>query len=136
MRLHHINFTLVHTSYFVYLLFSSPQGEVVSWNGRFSYSQMISESYEFSSSWKEWYQSGLFITILNFSILRSSHEEVFCVKGFLRNSIKLTGKHVCQSLFFNKKETLAQLFSCKFCGISKKTFSYRTPLVDASASSK
>ena len=30
---------------------------------------------------------------------------------------------------FIKKETLAQVFSCEFCEISKKTFSYRTPLV-------
>ena len=27
---------------------------------------------------------------------------VFCKKGFLRNCIKFTGKHLCQSLFFNK----------------------------------
>ena len=31
-----------------------------------------------------------------------------------------------------KKETLAQVFSCKFCEISKNTFSYRTPPVAAS----
>ena len=30
-----------------------------------------------------------------------------------------------------KKETLAQLFSCKFCEISKNTISYRIPLVAA-----
>ena len=28
---------------------------------------------------------------------------------------------------FIKKETLAQVFSCEFCEISKNTFSYRTP---------
>ena len=28
--------------------------------------------------------------------------EVFCINGFLRNFAKLTGKHLCQSLFFNK----------------------------------
>ena len=28
--------------------------------------------------------------------------EVFCRKGVLRNFEKLTGKHLCQSLFFNK----------------------------------
>ena len=32
-----------------------------------------------------------------------------------------------------KKETLAQVFSCEFCLISKDTFSYRTPPVAASA---
>ena len=31
-----------------------------------------------------------------------------------------------------QKETLSQLFSCKFCEISKKTFSYRKSLVAAS----
>ena len=30
---------------------------------------------------------------------------------------------------FIKKETLAQLFSCEFCQISKNNFSYRTPTV-------
>ena len=31
-----------------------------------------------------------------------------------------------------KIETLAQVFSCEFCEISKNTFSYRTPPVAAS----
>ena len=31
-----------------------------------------------------------------------------------------------------KKETLAQVFFCEFCEISKNTFYYRTPLVAAS----
>ena len=63
-------------------------------------------------------------------------------KGVLRNFAKSTGKHLCQSLFFNKvvglrpksllKVTLAQLFSCGFCEISKNTFYYRTPLMSAS----
>ena len=33
---------------------------------------------------------------------RSSRPEVFCKKGVLRNFAKFTGKHMCQSLFFNK----------------------------------
>ena len=33
---------------------------------------------------------------------------------------------------FIKKQTLAQMFSCEFCEISKKTFLHRTPLVAAS----
>ena len=51
---------------------------------------------------------------------------------FIRNFAKLTGKHLCQSLLFNKvaglrpatllKEALAQVFSCQFCEISKNTF--------------
>ena len=62
-------------------------------------------------------------------------------KRVLRNFIKFTGKHLCQSLFFNKiarfwpeacnfikKETLTQVFSSEFYEISKNTFSNRTPL--------
>ena len=37
-----------------------------------------------------------------------------------------------EACIFIKKETLAQVFSCKFCEISKNTFSYRTPPVSAS----
>ena len=33
---------------------------------------------------------------------RSSRPEVFCKKDVLRNFAKFTGKHLCQSLFFNK----------------------------------
>ena len=33
---------------------------------------------------------------------RSSRPEMFCKKGVLRNFTKFTGKHLCQSLFFNK----------------------------------
>ena len=36
------------------------------------------------------------------------------------------------SINFIKKDTLAQVFSCKLCEISENTFSYRTPLVTAS----
>ena len=52
-------------------------------------------------------------------------------KGVLRNFAKFTGKHLCQSFFFNKvaglkpnikKETLAQVFSGEFCEISKNIF--------------
>ena len=33
---------------------------------------------------------------------RSSRPEVFCKKGVLKILAKFTGKHLCQSLFFNK----------------------------------
>ena len=36
------------------------------------------------------------------STSRNSCPEVFCKKGVLRNIAKFTGKHLCQSLFFNK----------------------------------
>ena len=58
---------------------------------------------------------------------------MFYEKSVLRNFTKFTGKHLCQSLFYDKaagltpatlfkKETLAQVFSCEFCEISKNTF--------------
>ena len=63
---------------------------------------------------------------------RSSRPEVFCKKDILRNLVKFTGKHLCQSLFFYevaggarnfiKKETLAQVFSCEFWKYSNNTF--------------
>ena len=36
------------------------------------------------------------------SIGRSSRQVVFCKKGILKNFAKFTGKHLCQSLYFNK----------------------------------
>ena len=85
----------------------------------------------------------IFGTVVEKKIMElCSRPEVFCKKGVLGNFAKFTGKHLCQSLFFNKvagaacnfikKEILAQLFSCEFCEISKNTFSQRTPLVAAS----
>ena len=67
----------------------------------------------------------------------SSRPDLFCKKGVLRNFAKFIGTHLSQILFFNKvtglrpstllKETLAQVFSCEFCEISKNTCSDRTP---------
>ena len=70
--------------------------------------------------------------LLAMTIFRSSRPYVFCKKGVL--SAKFTGKHLCQSPFFNKveKKTLTQVFSSEFCIISKNTFLYRTLLVAAS----
>ena len=38
----------------------------------------------------------------NYLIFRSSRPDVFCKYGVLRNFAKFTGKHLCQSLYFNK----------------------------------
>ena len=35
-------------------------------------------------------------------LFRSSHQRWSIIKGVLRNFAKFTGKHLCQSLFFNK----------------------------------
>ena len=58
--------------------------------------------------------------------------EVFCKMDVLRNFAKLTGKPVPETgqtrpATLLKKDTLAQLFSCEFCKISKNTFFNRTP---------
>ena len=66
---------------------------------------------------------------------RSNRSEVFCKIGALRNFVKFTGKHICQSLFFDKKGILAQVLCCEFCQFSKNTFAYRTPTVAASEES-
>ena len=87
--------------------------------------------------------------------VRKSHPEVFCKKVFLEISqnsqestcarasflIKLQAFSISHGGFlmfsggtekacnFIKKGTLAQVFSCKFCKISKNTLFYRTPPV-------
>ena len=53
---------------------------------------------------------------------RSSRQEMFCKKDLLRNFATFTAKHL-----FLCKDTLAQVLSCEFCGISKSTFSSPTP---------
>ena len=59
---------------------------------------------------------------------KSSQRKCSVKKGVLTNFAKFTGKHLCQSLHFNKvaglikKETLAQVFSCEFCEICKSIF--------------
>ena len=64
-------------------------------------------------------------------ICRSRRLEVFRRKDALKFFAKFTGKHLCQSLFFNKgaggacnfiKKRLAQVFSSEFCEIAKNTF--------------
>ena len=68
-----------------------------------------------------------------FKRYRRSQRRCSVRKVVLRNFAKFIGKHLCQSLFFNiklqaeacifiKKETLAQVFSCEFCEISKNIF--------------
>ena len=65
--------------------------------------------------------------------LQTQPLEVFCKKSVLINFAKFTGKHLCQSLPFNKvaglrpatllkKETLAKVVSYEFREISKNTF--------------
>ena len=62
---------------------------------------------------------------------RSSHPEVLCKEGVLKNFTKFTGKHLCQSLFSNKatsllqlyqKVALAQVIFCEFWKILRTPF--------------
>ena len=56
--------------------------------------------------------------------------ELFCKKGTLRNFAEFIGKHLCQSLLFNKvthcnfikKETLAQCFLVNFVEFLRTPF--------------
>ena len=62
----------------------------------------------------------------NLDIKEAATRGVLCKKVFLlRSFTKLTGKQLCQSLFFNKVASLRPatwgLFSCEFCEISKNT---------------
>ena len=66
------------------------------------------------------------------NLFRSSHPEVFCKERFLEISQNSQGNTCIRVSFliklqlkafnFIKKETLAQVFSCEFCEISKNTF--------------
>ena len=56
--------------------------------------------------------------------LKSMLAGVFWKIGFLKYFAKFSGKHLCQSLLFNKVAnlSLAQVFSGKFCEIPKNVF--------------
>ena len=76
----------------------------------------------------------------NNKLKKKQPPEVFYKKSVLRNFTKFTVKHLCQIFFFNKvassdlhfnkKETLAQVFSCEICETSKEHLFYRIPLDD------
>ena len=66
-----------------------------------------------------------------FPTCRSSSPEVFCENGVLRHFAKFTGKHLCQSLFFNKVAG-HKCFPENFSKFLRTPFFYRTPLVAAS----
>ena len=66
---------------------------------------------------------GIYLQIQISRFNRSSHQRCSVRKGVLRNFTIFTGKHLClRPAALIKKETLAQVFSCEFCKISKNTF--------------
>ena len=68
------------------------------------------------------------------AVFKSSHWRCSVKKGVLKNFAKFTGKHLCQSLFFNKvaglrpveKETLAHVFPVNFKKFLRTTFLQNT----------
>ena len=81
--------------------------------------------------------------LVNLGLAEAVARRCFVKKVFLeisRNSQENTCTRVsfliksqAEACNFIKKQTLAQVFSCEFCKISKNTFYYRTPFVAASA---
>ena len=59
---------------------------------------------------------------------RSSHQRCSIKKVFLEFSLNWQENTCAKVSFFNKLQTLAQVFSWEFCKISKNAFFYRTPL--------
>ena len=68
-----------------------------------------------------------------FSVFSEANSQRCSLKNvFLKISQNLQENTWPRTCNFIKKETLAQVFSCEFCEISKNIFSYRTPPVAAS----
>ena len=76
----------------------------------------------------------LAVNCKSFGYHQKQPSEVFCKKGVLGNFAKFTGKHMCQSLFFNevagsrpatllKGRPWHRCFPVNFAKISKNTFS-------------
>ena len=68
------------------------------------------------------------IKSLRTCIILQYQKELTEVLHSRRCSTKFCKTHRPEACNFIKKETLAQVFSCKFCEISKNTLFYRTPL--------
>ena len=70
---------------------------------------------------------------MTYCLIKLSTEAVFLrcsVKKLFLETSQNSQENTClepQTCNFIKKETLEQVFSCKFCEISKNTFSYKTP---------
>ena len=87
-----------------------------------------------------------FAKFLRINILKNIYEQLLLTmllcfeKPFLhfdyRLFLDLQKQSPGQICNFIKKETMAQVFSCEFCEISKNKFCYRTPLVATSGFNK
>ena len=61
---------------------------------------------------------------------RSSHRRCSIRKGVLKNFAKFTGKHLCQSLFFNKVAGLRLWWLLLFGEMAKKRKTAQTFSID------
>ena len=93
-------------------------------NNSFSYQREQSQTHLRSGVKVFEYNKYEVLTVLD----RSSQRSCSMLKGVLRNFTKFTGKHPCQSLFFNKVVGPATLLKsrlchrCQFYEISKNIF--------------
>ena len=75
------------------------------------------------SFWKIYIYQFIFLSLEQMGLsctwlfIQNQPQEVFCKKGVLKNVAKCTGRHLCQSLFFNKVSGLRpQIFRILFYG--------------------
>ena len=71
----------------------------------FLFLSMLFKMCESTDHWDKWYTrlTNKHTLLWAITILfRNSRPDVFCKKGILRNFAKLSGKRLCQSLYFNK----------------------------------
>ena len=95
--------TVENASWMVDSLWMSRKSEKISWKS-FKTQQKLKWWMHNLSSLKLY-----LLTIVNAPLspnYRKSRPEVFCKKVVLKNFVKFTGKHLCQSLIFNKVEGL------------------------------
>ena len=89
------------------------------------YTHLVSQPIEISFYQDNIRWSSCLLNLSN-TLYRSSHPEVFLVKGVLKICSKFTGEHPCQSVISIKllwSRTSARVFSCKFAAYFHTTFS-------------
>ena len=111
--------TFLQSVFYAYSVLQDHRSLKVTINKSHFESQLL--IYQFSIKIFKSIFKNIFKSIFKSCIFKSSHRRSSPRKGVLRNFEKFTGKHLRQSLFFNKvadqacnfikKETLAQVFS-------------------------
>ena len=77
----------------------------------------------------DWFLTATLITaniLIQLYLYKSSHQRCSIIKGVLRNFAKFTGKHLCQSFFFNKfaglPATLLKRLWCRCFPVNLQNF--------------